>query len=209
MFARRNFLASAIGLTAVSVAPMAWAQEAAAPAPAVEIPDMMLGNPDAPVTVIEYASFTCPHCANFSETVFKDLKRDYIDTGKIKYIHREVFFDRYGLWATMVARCGGEMRYFGIADRLYATQKDWIDTKNPANIADNLRKIGLSSGMDAAQLDACLQDNAQAQALVNWYSENAKRDEINSTPSFLINGEKYSNMDYAELSKILDEKLGG
>lgn len=207
MLARRDLLATALGLTAASFAPMAWAQEAAAPAG--DIPDMVLGNPDAPLTVIEYASFTCPHCAHFAETVFKDLKRDYIDTGKIKYIHREVFFDRYGLWAAMVARCGGDMRYFGIADRLYATQKDWVDTSNPANIADNLRKIGLTSGMDAAQLDACLQDNAQAQALVNWYSENAKRDEINSTPSFIIGGEKYSNMDYPAFKKILDEKLAG
>ena len=69
--------------------------------------EMSMGNPDADVTVIEYASFTCPHCRSFHEGAFKDLKKDYIDTGKINFIYREVYFDRFGLWAGMLARCGG------------------------------------------------------------------------------------------------------
>ena len=84
------------------------------------VPELVLGNPDAKVTVTEYASYTCPHCATFHRDVFKPLLRDYIEPGRIRFVYREVFFDRFGLWAAMVARCGGEERYFGIADLLYA-----------------------------------------------------------------------------------------
>jgi hypothetical protein len=77
--------------------------------------EMSLGNPDAPVTVIEYASFTCPHCRTFHDGPFKELKANYIDTGKIHFIYREVYFDRFGLWAGMLARCAGPERYFGIS----------------------------------------------------------------------------------------------
>ena len=91
---------------------------------ALTIKDFALGAEDAPVKMVEYASFTCPHCAAFHDTVFKPLKADYIDTGKVRFEFREVYFDRYGLWAAMVARCGGEMRYFGITDILFQTQQD-------------------------------------------------------------------------------------
>ena len=83
--------------------------------------DMALGQEDAPITVIEYASFTCPHCANFHATVFDELRQNYIDTGKIRFIMREVYFDRFGLWAGMVARCSGDpAKYFGTADLVYS-----------------------------------------------------------------------------------------
>jgi protein-disulfide isomerase len=169
---------------------------------------MVLGNADAPVTLIEYASFTCPHCAHFHETVFKDLKKDYIDTGKVKFIYREVFFDRYGLWAAMVARCGGETRYFGINGMLFEQQKDWAHSEDPAVAVEALKKIGRTAGMDDTTLQACLQDAAMAQALVMKYEETTKTDGVTATPTLFINGEKYSNMSYEELKKILDEKLG-
>ena len=88
------------------------------------IMEMTQGNPDAPVTVIEYASFTCPHCASFHKEQFKQLKADYIDTGKIHFIYRDVFFDRFGLWASMIARCGGQDRFFGIADMICSGMAD-------------------------------------------------------------------------------------
>ena len=184
------------------------AQEAAAAETAM-VPDMVLGKEDAPVTVVEYASFTCPHCQNFHATVFDDLKKNYIDTGKVRFVYREVFFDKFGLWAAMVARCGGEMKYFGIADMIYDTQKDWIGDGQEQAIADNLRKIGLKAGIAPDTLDACMKDNAMAKSLVATYQKNADADGIESTPSFLIDGQKYSNMSYEEFSKILDEKLGG
>ena len=171
--------------------------------------DMALGDPDAPVTVIEYASFTCPHCRTFHKTVFPQLKASYIDTGKIRFIHREVYFDRYGLWAGMVARCGGEDRYFGIVDLIYDQQPEWTASNDPAVVADNLRRIGRTAGMSDEQLDACLQDADMANALVAAYQRNAEADGISSTPSFVIDGRRYGNMSYADFAEILDEKLEG
>lgn len=212
---RRDFVLSALALAAVggfsaqtrhasgfSFVSAAEAQEAPV------IADMVMGSPDAPVTVIEYASFTCPHCQNFHATVLGDLKKNYIDTGKVRFIYREVYFDKFGLWAAMVARCGGEMKYFGIADMIYDTQKEWIADGAEQTIADNLRKIGLKAGIAPDALDACMKDNEMAKALVAAYQTNAEADGIDSTPSFVIDGTKYSNMSYDEFAAILDEKLG-
>jgi protein-disulfide isomerase len=179
---------------------MASAQES-------EIPDMIQGDADAKVEIIEYASYTCPHCASFHAGPYKDLKKDYIETGKVKFIYREVYFDRFGLWASMIARCAGPDRFFGMTDLLYKEQSLWSRAGDPAAIAAELRKIGLKGGLDNDALDACLEDADNAQALVAWYQENAERDNIRSTPSFLINGEPYSNMNYADFSAIIDEKL--
>jgi len=172
------------------------------------ITDTARGAEDAPVTVIEYASFTCPHCATFHSDVFPELKSEYVDTGKVRFIHREVYFDRYGLWAGIVARCGGETRYFGMAEQIYARQSEWTKGGDPATVAENLRRIGRSAGLTDDQLEACLTDGEKAQTLVAWYQENAERDGIEGTPSFLIDGEMYSNMSYADFAEILDEKLG-
>lgn len=171
------------------------------------VPDIIIGNMDAKVVLTEYASYTCSHCANFHASVFKDLKRDYIDTGKIKFVYREVFFDREGLWAAMMARCGGDLRYFGIQNILYSTQRDWLASRDPAVIAANLRKIGKTAGMDDAMLDACMNDGEMAQAMVNKYEADTEADDINSTPSFVLNGVKHSNMSYADMKALLDAEL--
>lgn len=171
------------------------------------VPDMILGQADAPVEVIEYASFTCPHCANFHENVFDQLKTNYIDAGKVRFVYREVYFDKFGLWAGMVARCGGSEKYFGISDMIYSTQRDWLAPGEDAGIASNLRKIGLKAGLSGEALDACMKDNDMAKAMVATFQTNAKKDDINSTPSFVIDGQKYANMSYEEFAKTLDEKL--
>ncbi|MGR3507329.1 MAG: DsbA family protein [Paracoccaceae bacterium] len=172
------------------------------------IVEMVLGADDAPVTLIEYASFTCPHCATFHNGPLKQLKADYVDTGKVKFIYRDVYFDRFGLWAAMVARCEPS-KFFGIADLLYQQQSEWIaGGGDPALIAENLRRIGRVAGLENAQLEACLADNDNAQALVAWYQQNAEADDVNSTPTLVIDGEKHGNMAYADLKAILDEKLG-
>ena len=172
------------------------------------IVDIALGSEDAPVTMVEYASFTCPHCASFHKDVFGDLKADYIDTGKVRFIYREVFFDRYGLWAAMVARCGGQDKYFGISDILYEEQREWLNAESPKDIADNLRTIGKRAGIPDAELEACLSDADQAQAMVARYQLQSEEDGITSTPSFIIDGDKYNNMSYDDLRAVLDEKLG-
>lgn len=174
--------------------------------------EMQLGNPDAPVTVIEYASFTCPHCARFHDGPYKQLKAEYIDTGKINYVYREVYFDRFGLWASSIARCAGTPEsFFGISNMIYSTQAEWSRAGggDPAAIVEELRKIGRLAGLDNDALEACLQDGDKLQTLVAWYQSNAATDDINSTPSFVINGTKYANMTFAEMSKLIDEAAGG
>ncbi len=171
------------------------------------IQDMSLGNAEAAVQIVEYASFTCPHCAAFDQGAFKQLKADYIDTDKIGFTYREVYFDRYGLWASLVARCDGENKFFGISDLIYKGQSEWVRAGEPAAIVEELRKIGRLAGIDNDALEACLQDGEKAKTLVAWWEENQKADDISSTPSFIINGKKYSNMPYAEMKEIIDAAL--
>ncbi len=171
------------------------------------VPDMSLGDPDAPVEMIEYASLTCPHCANFHADVLPDLKADYIDTGAVHYIHREVYFDRYGLWAAMIARCGGEGRYFGMLDMIYEGQSDWATRDDPAEAAEELRSIGRSAGISNDELEACLTDEAQAEAMIAAYEHYSGEHGIEATPTFIINGERYSNKPYSELAEVIDGKL--
>lgn len=173
-----------------------------------EVREMTIGNPDAAVTVTEYASFTCPHCAHFHETVWPSLKENYIDTGKINFVYREVYFDRYGLWAGMMARCGGGDKYFGIAELLYSKQREWIDREDPQATVNNLRTFGKIAGMSDEQLDACMQDGAKAEALVATFQKNAQADNVDSTPTLIVNGTKYSNMSYSDLSSIIEAELG-
>jgi protein-disulfide isomerase len=195
-------LALILGMTGATVA-----QDAATDATTPALSYMAIGPADAKVTIVEYASFTCPHCAAFHAAVFKDLKKDYIDTGKVRFEFREVYFDRYGLWASMMARCGGEVRFFGITDILYTTQQEWAATDDAAAVVENLTRIGRTAGMDDAALDACMADGAMAEALVAQYQENATRDGVEGTPTLLINGEKHSNMTYDELKAIIDPLL--
>ena len=171
------------------------------------IAEMMQGDEDAPIEMIEYASFTCPHCANFHADVYPKLKINYIDKGLVKFIYREVYFDKYGMWASMIARCAGPDKFFGMTDQIYRKQSVWARAESDVAIVTELRKIGLLAGLDETQLGQCLQDGAKLRALVEWYSENAKRDEIKSTPTLVINGEQHSNQSYEKLTKILDEIL--
>jgi protein-disulfide isomerase len=172
------------------------------------IVEMVQGAEDAPVEIIEYASYTCPHCANFHQGAYKQLKKDFIDTGKVKFTYREVYFDRYGLWASMVARCAGPEKFFGITDLLYEGQSEWTRAGGPAEIVDELRKIGRLAGIDNDQLEACLQDGTRAQTLVAWYQENAERDGIQATPTFVVNGKKVENQPYDDFKTLIEAELG-
>lgn len=218
LLTRRGLLGLALSTTAIGLfggllgGSAAFAQTEAAPAPAEstpapEVTELVLGNPDAKVTLTEYASYTCPHCANFHSDVFKPLKADYIDTGKVKFVYREVYFDRYGLWAAMMARCGGEMRYFGINGLLFEKQRDWAASDDPNVVINNLKTIGRSAGMTDDQLDACFKDQAMAEAMVTKFQENMEADGVEGTPTLFINGTKYSNMSYADLKALLDAEL--
>ena len=213
----KSVLASVAVVAVVAVAGGAWflnqsaeAQQTAdvgVDAAEFGVTEMVQGDPDAPVQVLEYASYTCPHCANFHANQYEQIKENYIDTGKIGFTYREVYFDRPGLWASMVARCGGEMRFFGITDMIYERQQDWARRETGEEIVGALRNIGKVAGLTDEELDSCLSDGEEAEALMGWYRSNAEADNVQSTPSFFINGEPYGNMSYEDFAAILDEKL--
>jgi protein-disulfide isomerase len=192
--------------TTTTDAPATTTEAPAAIDPAT-IPDWGIGALDAKVKMVEYLSFTCPHCAHFHADVYPKLKAEYIDTGKVRLEYHEVYFDRYGLWAAMMARCGGEMRYMGITDILYDTQKDWAGSDDPNVVVENLKKIGRTAGMDDATLDACMKDAAMADALVKHYETNFAADKIEGTPSFIINGTLHTNGTYEDFKVVIDAEL--
>ncbi len=171
--------------------------------------DIPLGNPDASVVVVEYSSLTCPHCATFNLGPFQQIKENYIDTGDILFLKREVYFDRFGLWAGMVARCGGDERYHGVVELIYQQQGTWAGSSDPATVAGNLRRLGRQAGMSDAEVNACLEDADKALELTEFYQANAEADGIRATPTFMINGQRYSNMPLSEFTSVLDGYLGG
>lgn len=214
----KSILSSVAVVAIVAVSAGAWflnrdaetvetSQIATEDAPVFDVVEMTLGNLDAAVQVIEYASYTCPHCANFHADQLPQIKANYIDTDLIGFTYREVYFDAPGLWASMVARCGGETRFFGISGLLYEQQQTWARGETGEDIITSLRNIGKVAGLTDEALDVCLTDEATAQELTGWYRYNADADDVQSTPSFVINGEKYPNMNYADFAAVLDEKL--
>ena len=199
----RRVLLSGLLAAPLAASPLAAFAQAAAPVTG----DVVLGNPDAALTIIEYASFTCPHCMSFHVNTWPKFKEEYVDTGKVRFIYREVYFDRFGLWASMIARCGGPEKFFGITDLIYAGQPEWTRAGDPPVIVEELRKIGRLAGLDNDTLEACLQDGDKAKTLVTWYQENAAKDDVQGTPSFVVNGKKVSNMAWDDFKAILDEEL--
>jgi len=198
--------AVALGLAA-SLVPGLAARAARAQAP-LKVAEMSMGDAGAPVKVIEYAMFTCPHCANFHRQVFPLLKANYIDTGKVHFTFREVYFNRPSLWAAMIARCAPADRYFGIVDELFRVQTEWAGVSDSEDLMKALYGIGRQAGLSDAQMDACVSDRPKAEALVADFQANAARDGVDSTPTFLVNGKKQGNMDYGTFAALLDQELG-
>ena len=176
--------------------------ETAAPESKYVVGDVVLGDANAPVTVIEYASFTCPHCASFHLNVWDKFKENYIDTGKVKFIMREVYFDKYGLWASMTARCAGPEGFYAMTDVYLKTQNVW--TRSPDR-AHAIRQIGRRAGVSDERLNACLSDREYAKALLDDYKKNARADDVRSTPTFVINGQKATgDMSYDAFVQLID-----
>jgi len=197
---RRQMLALTAAAIAAPLFPTAALAEPA-------MGDIVMGDPNAKTTLIEYASFTCPHCARFAMTTFPEFKTNYIDTGKVNFILREVYFDRYGLWAAMAARCGGKEAFYPMGEMFLTTQQTWarVDTDQ---IAGEIKKIARLNGLTDAQFDACLSDQDYAKSLIEAYQNHAKEDDVNSTPTFIINGDKKSGeMDYKTFSEWVDTHL--
>ncbi|MDQ0349571.1 DsbA family protein [Ancylobacter vacuolatus] len=170
------------------------------------LPDQVLGKADAPVTIVEYASLTCGHCAHFHETTYPVLKEKYIDTGKVRFILREFPLDIVAKAAFMLARCGGEGKYYPMTDTLFETQKNWAFSSNPAQA---LLAIAKQSGMTEAQFNACLNDTALAGQIDEVAKRGATEFGIDSTPTFFINGKKVSGaLSPEQLDKELAPLLG-
>ena len=149
--------------------------------------DHVLGDPKAPITLIEYASLTCPHCAHFSVTVLPDLKKKWIDTGKVKLIYRDFPLDQTALKAAQLAECAGKDKYFGVIDMIFETQPKWATASDP--IADLSKSLRIA-GMGENEVKACLADDAVANGVVADY-RGGETLGVNSTPTLFINGEEF------------------
>ena len=170
------------------------------------VSSMILGKPDAPVKLIEYASFTCPHCATFHLEVLPKIKVDYLDKGLVQLEYREVYFDGPGLWAGLLARCKGKKKYFPMIDLIFKKQADWAQG-NIDEIKDGLLSIGRQAGLTNTESLACMQNDILAEKMVATFQENATKDGISSTPSILVNGNLIRNLPYEELKEIIESNL--
>lgn len=199
------FLRFAATAVAMTLAAPVLAQDAA-DTPET-LPDIAQGAEDAPLTIVEYASFTCGHCANFHSDVYPQLKAEYIDTGKVRFVQRDVYFDQPGLWAGILARCGGDDKFYPVSGMLFDEQEQWLAGGSGDEIATNLRRIGLKAGMTEDQMTACWEDTAKVEQLIATFQTNATADGVEATPTFIIDGEKVSNQPWDSMKEIIDTKL--
>jgi protein-disulfide isomerase len=152
--------------------------------------DMSMGSPTAKVTMIEYASVACPHCARFNNEVFPTFKAQFIDTGKVHYVFREMLVggDQEMSMAAagfLLARCAGKDKYFSVVDTVFHDQEQIYKS---GDVRDGLLKIAESAGMTEPQFTSCISDDKSIRALNDRVETYAKRDHINGTPTFIING---------------------
>ena len=159
---------------------------------AVTADDMSLGNPQAKVTVIEYASVACPHCADWNINVFSAFKTKYIDSGRVHYIAREALVHDPAVAAAgfLTARCAGKDKYFQVVDAIYRAQGEILASGQPRGILLNIAK---SAGLTEKQFDTCINDQKSLDAINARWEHYVTDDKINSTPTFVINGKVYAS----------------
>jgi protein-disulfide isomerase len=166
--------------------------------------DIPMGAENAPVTMIEYASMTCPHCAAFEVQTFPMLKEKYIDTGKVRYIMREYPLDRLSAAAFMLARCAGPDKYNPLIETLFVQQQKWA-VREPL---PPLMAIMRQAGFTQQTFDACINDQAALKKIQEQRDRATQKFKVESTPTFFINGTKYSGaMSFDELAKVIDPLL--
>lgn len=167
-----------------------------------ELPEKILGKADAPHTIIEYSSLTCPHCASFHKNVLPKVKEKYIDTGKAKYIIREFPLDNVAAAGFMLARCVDDAKYFDFIDLLYANQEEWAFQNNPLI---GLQKFSKQVGFTEARVTECLQDEKTLN-YIEWV-RNRGSDEfgVSATPSFFIDGKPVKGNSLEVFDKVLDD----
>jgi protein-disulfide isomerase len=173
------------------------------------LPEMVMGNEKAPVTVIEYASMTCPHCAHFQEVTFPELKKRYIDTGKVRYIFREFPLDSLAAAAFMLARCAGKddkVRYFALIDTLFRQQKQWaVEKPIPPLLA-----IAKQAGFTEQTFNSCLANQQMLDGIESIRQRAIKQFKVQSTPTFFINGTAHPGaLTIDDMAKLIDPYLKG
>lgn len=151
--------------------------------------DRILGNPEAPITIIEYASMTCPHCAHFQDDVLPEIKKQWIDAGKAKLVLRDFPLDEEALRAAMIARCAPPSRYYAFADTFFAQQEKWVGNRDFRGELARLARLG---GMSREQFDSCLKNTRLENQIVEGRFVASKQLDVNSTPTFFINGSKFT-----------------
>lgn len=182
-------LAALVGFSPFRLIADAMAQSASDVAKPVSLPDMALGPANSPVTITEYASMTCPHCAAFNEKVFPKIKSEYIDTGKVRYVFREFPLDIKAAAGSMLARCiakDDSGKYFAVIDMLFKQQSDWV----MKNTTETLTRIGKQAGLSQQAVEDCLKDQALLDKIAADQKYAAEVLKVDSTPTFFINGDK-------------------
>jgi protein-disulfide isomerase len=170
------------------------------------LPDLVEGKADAPVTIIEYASMTCPHCAHFAETTYPELKTKYIDTGKVRFIFREFPLDQLAAAASMLARCGGKDKYFPFIETLFQKQREWV-VQRPLG---PLMTIAKQAGMSEQAFNECLKNQQVLDAIEEVRSRAAQKLSVQSTPTFFINGKiQRGALTLADIEKEIAQYLKG
>lgn len=163
--------------------------------------DRSMGSADAPVTMIEYASLTCPHCANFHNNTLPKLKQAYIDTGKVRLIYRDFPIDALAFKAAILTRCVEPERYFGLLEVLYGGQDSWA---RATDAMAALRRIGRLAGIGAEKFDACMADKKIGDGILGTRLRASQEHDVSTTPTFIINGRKVTGAQpYEEFDKIL------
>ncbi len=207
MITRREFVAGTSALAVLATFDMtvgsAWAQ-AATPTDLLVPPalgDRVLGKDDAPVTIVEYASMTCPHCAAFHEKAYPELKKRYIDTGKVRFIFREFPLDTLAAAAAMLARCADKDKYFPLIETLFQHQREWA-VQNPI---PPLMGIAKQAGFTEEKFNACLSDQKMLDAIEAERNRASKQFGVNSTPTIFVNGQMQRGIaTIDDLAKLID-----
>lgn len=202
LFSRRGLAALVFALLLPAAAA---AQDAEAP-DAEPLPDKVLGDENAPVTVIEYASMTCPHCATFHENAFQDLKAEYVDTGKVRFIFREFPLDPLATAVSQLARCSDD-RYFEVIDLFFETQSQWAVRDGAL---EEIRKLAKQAGFTNAAFEACLTDRALTERIAATARKGSEEFNVRSTPTIIVDGETLEGRrSIGALRDAIDPKLEG
>jgi protein-disulfide isomerase len=200
-------LAALVGFSPLRLIADAMAQSASDVSKPVSLPDMAIGPANASVTVTEFASMTCPHCAAFNAEVFPKIKSAYIDTGKIRYIFREFPLDIKAAAGSMLARCIAKDdagKYFAVIDMLFKQQNDWV----MKNTTETLTRIGKQAGLSQQQVEDCLKDQALLDKIAADQKYAAEVLKVDSTPTFFVNGDKIKGeTSFEEFQKKIDPLL--